>query len=234
MTCPHNSRVILFMSSRLRFIPLIAFCAITVSLSAQDQNLDAIRPKAEAGDPIAQFDLAKAYMDGKVVKKDPAQAVEWLKKSAGQGYVGAEFALGIMYQTGVFGLPKDQHEAANWFRKAAKQPNKAAQDQLSAMLTKGLISAEEANWHAAEPAVSQTLSHMPPNPPKDVKAKAAPFSLGDVETGLTGGITSKRMMTLVQKFGVDFKLSTVTRRRLADDGADDNLLTTISASKRSL
>jgi hypothetical protein len=221
------------MSSRLRLIPLIAFCAITVSLSAQDQNLDAIRPKAEAGDAIAQFDLAKAYMDGKVVKKDPAQAVEWLKKSAGQGYVGAEFALGFMYQTGT-GLPKDQHEAANWFRKAARQPNKAAQDQLSAMLTKGLISAGEANWHAAEPAVSQTLSHLPPNPPKDVKAKAAPFSLGDVETGLTGGITSKRMMTLVQKFGVDFKLSTVTRKRLADDGADDHLLTTISASKRSL
>jgi hypothetical protein len=42
------------------------------------------------------------------------------------------------------------------------------------------------------------------------------------------------MATLVQKFGVDFKLTAVARKRLADEGADDNLLQTISASKRLL
>jgi Sel1 repeat len=222
-----------FWTSRLGFLRVAAFCAIAVSASAQDQNLEAIRHKAEAGDPIAQFDLAKAYMDGKALQKDPGQAVEWLQKSASQGYVGAEFALGIMYQSGV-GLPKDQHEAARWFRKAAQLQNKASQDKLAAMLAQGLISADEANWHANEPTVSQTPQHAPPNPPKNAKGKPAPFSLADVETGLTGGITSKRMTTLVQKFGVDFKLSAVTRKRLADEGAEDSLLTTISSSKRSL
>ncbi len=219
------------MTSRLRLIRLVAFCAIAAaSISAQDQNLAAIRHKAEAGDPIAQFDLARAYMDGKVVKKEPGQAVEWLRKSAGQGYVGAEFALGFMCETGV-GLPKDQHEAAKWFLKAAKQQNKASQDKLSAMLAQGLISQQEADWHAAEPKVSQTL----PSPPKEPrKSTATPFSLGEVETGLAGGITSKRMTTLVQKFGVDFKLSADTRKRLAGEGANDNLLATISSSKRSL
>ncbi|MGD1078694.1 MAG: tetratricopeptide repeat protein [Candidatus Sulfotelmatobacter sp.] len=227
------------MTSRIRLIWLVVFCATTVAyVLAQDQNPDAIRHKAEAGDPIAQFDLAKLYIDGKLLKKDPGQAIEWLRKSAGQGYVGAEFALGIMYETGVVGLQKDPHEAAKWFLKAAKQQNRAAQDKLSAMLTQGLISAEEANWRAAQPTVSQTSPQtVPPtlpSPPKGAKGKAAPFSLGDVETGLAGGITSKRMATLVQKFGVDFKLSSITRKRLADEGADDNLLATISASKRSL
>ena len=65
-------------------------------------------------------------------------------------------------------------------------------------------------------------------------SKPAPFSLAEVETGITGGITSKRMATLVQQFGVDFKLSSVTRKRLTDEGADDNLLTTISAASRNL
>jgi hypothetical protein len=219
------------MTSCLPLIRLVAFCAITAaSVSAQDQNLDAIRHKAEAGDAIAQFDLAKAYIDGKMVPKDLGLAVAWLRKSAGQDYVGAEYALGIMYQTG-FGLPKDQHEAANWLRKAARQPNEKAQGQLSQMLAQGLISADEANWRAAKPTASPTLSGTL-KPPR--KSNATPFSLGEVETGLTGCITSKRMTTLVQKFGVNFKLSSVTRKRLADEGADDSLLATISSSKRSL
>jgi len=37
----------------------------------------------------------------------------------------------------------------------------------------------------------------------------------------------------VSTFGVDFKLGAGTRKRLADDGADDNLLATIASSKRS-
>jgi len=151
----------------------------------------------------------------------------WLQKSAAQDYFGAEYALGRMYQNGLGKLPKDQHEAASWFRKAAKQQNQASQDRLSEMLAQGLISGEEANWRAAEPTVSNL-------PKKPTKSKAAPFTLIEVETGLTGGITSKRMATLVQKFGVDFKLTAGARKRLADEGADDNLLQTISASKRLL
>jgi len=218
------------MKSRLPLILFVATFAITATfVVAQDQNLDALRRKAEAGDRVAQFDLAKAYIDGVLVKKDLGLAVAWLRKSASQDYVGAEYALGIMYQTG-FGLPKDQHEAANWFRKAARQANKAAQDRLSEIQAQGLISTEEANWRAKD----STASHTTPSPPKETKAKAAPFSLREVETGLTGGITSKRMTTLVQKFGVDFKLTPVARKRLLGDGANDNLLATISTSKRSL
>lgn len=215
-----------------RSIRLVAVCAITIaSVSAQERNLATIRQKAEAGDAIAQYDLARAYIAGTGVAKDPKQGLAWLRKSAGQGYFGAEYALAFMYQSGyqngTESVPKNQHEAANWFRKAARQQNKASQDRLSEMLAQGLISAEEANWRAAEPTAS--------GPSKETrKSKAFPFSLVEVETGLTGGITSKRMTTLVQKFGVDFKLSTVIRKRLAEEGADDNLLQTISASKRLL
>lgn len=216
----------------LRFIRLVAVCAITIgAVSAQNQNLATIRQKAEAGDAIAQYDLARAYIAGTGVAKDPKQGLAWLRKSAGQGYFGAEYALAFMYQSGYQNgaeqVPKDQHEAANWFRKAARQQNKASQDRLSEMLDQGLISAKEANWREAE--VTASIS-----PKETKKSKAMPFTLGEVETGLTGGITSKRMATLVQKFGVDFKLSAVIRKRLTDVGADDNLLQTISASKRLL
>ncbi len=98
------------------------------------------------------------------------------------------------------------------------------------MLALGAITANEANWHTAEPTASQAVSVKS----KPGKGGATPFSFAEVETGLNGGITSKRMTTLVQKFGVDFKLNAVIRQRLAGEGADDSLLATISASKRSL
>jgi len=227
------------MNFRFSLIGLVAFCVITGPfIYGQDQNLADVRQKAEGGDPIAQFDLARAYINGKDAAKDPVQGLAWLRKSADQGYFGAEYALAIMYLNGAATLPKDPHEAGQWFRKAAAQQNKASQDRLSEMLAKGLISADEANWQTATSAVSKVPPQIPPHSPpgsaKDTKGKAMAFSFGEVETGLTAGITSKRMATLVQKFGVDFKLSSFTRKRLADEGADDSLLATISASKRSL
>jgi len=221
-----------------RLIRLFAFCAITVaSISAQNQNLDDIRQKAEAGDAKAQCHLAEAYLEGKGIARDPVQGLAWLRKSVDQGFFGAEFALAYMYLNGAAKLPKDPHKAADWFRKAAKQQNKASQDALATMLAQGLISAEEANWREAGPAVAKTpqpVAHTAPSAQKQVKGRPAPFSLAEVETGITGGITSKRMATLVQQFGVDFKLSSVTRKRLTDDGADNELLAAISASNRSL
>jgi hypothetical protein len=73
----------------------------------------------------------------------------------------------------------------------------------------------------------------PHSTPKQTKTnKPPPFSFGEVETGLTGGITSKRMATLVSTYGVDFTLGASTRKRLSDEGADDNLLAIIALAKR--
>ena len=209
---------------RIQFIRTAAVCAIALaSASAQNQDIAVTRHKAEAGDPIAQFDLARAYIYGEQgVTVDPKQGLLWLRKSTDQGYFGAEYAMGRIYQTGAEGLPKDQHEAAKWFVKAARHQNKASQDRLAEMLAQGLISAREANWRVPEPRKEA------------VNDKPAPFSVAEVETGLKGWITTRRMATLVQQFGVDFKLSDITRKRLADAGADPDLLQIISAAKRPL
>lgn len=215
---------------RLKFMMLVAsFALATASVSAQTVEFDALRHKAEAGDAKAQFDLADAYSEGKGVAKDSAKGMEWLKRSALKGYAGAQVVLGYMYQKGI-NTEKDPSEAAKWYRKAAKQSDKdlkhaqTAQTHLSEMLSEGSISAKEADWHASEP--STTIAKQPKT------NKPPPFSVGEVETGLTRGITSKRMATLVNTYGVDFALSASTRKRLAADGADDTLLATIGSSKR--
>jgi len=220
------ARVQAFSSMIFRIlIRVVALCVVALtSASAQIKDIGVTRLKAEHGDPIAQFDLARAYLVGEGgVTIDAKEGLRWLRKSTDQGYVGAEYAMGYIYQTGKEGLPKDQHEAAKWFVKAARQQNKKSQEQLSEMLAQGLISAREANWREA--------ASTPPKPPK---SGAAPFSLAEVETGLKSWITTRRMATLVQQFGVDFQLSDATRKRLADAGADPDLLQIISSSKRSL
>ena len=214
------------MIRQLQLVRLVA-CAFTAAavLSqvqlAQAQSIADLLHKAQTGDAKAQYDLADAYFEGKGIAMDRKQGLVWLRKSAAQGYAGAEATLGYMYQKGIEIAP-DAQEAANWYRKAARQNNTKAQTHLTEMLSQGFISQKEAAWATPEPV-------------KEVKRSgpAAPFSLGEVETGLSGGITNKRMATLVSTFGVDFKLGAGTRKRLADDGADDNLLATIASSKRS-
>lgn len=196
-----------------------ALCVlIATTLSAQTPDFATALRNAKAGDAKAQYDLAAAYFQGTGISKDPKQGLVWLQKSAQQGYAAAEATLGFMYQNGVEVAP-DPHEAAKWYRKAAAQNVTKAQNHLSDMLAKGLISTQEAKWAI-------------PAPTKEAKsAKPPPFSLAEVETGLSGGITAKRMTDLVSKYGVDFPVNQVTRKRLSEAGADDSLLNTIASSK---
>lgn len=232
------------MKHRLHLICLIVVYIVTVaSTTAQTVDIAALQRKADAGDAKAQWDLAQAYWEGSGVPKDPAKGLDWLRKSAAQGYAGAEVTLGVLYQNGVQ-VGKDPHVAASWYRKAARQANKdakhaqTAQADLGAMAAQGVISVEEADWRAAEPGsepvqqANNTDVKTSAGKNSGSKSKTIPFSLSEVETGLTGGITSKRMATLVSQYGVDFSLSSSAKQRLTNDGADDTLLQTIASAKR--
>lgn len=190
------------------------------------QGIDWLRKAAESKHPAAQNALWVMYRKGfpPEIPKDPRQGLQWLQKSAVNGYPTAQYNLAVLYRDGdgEAGISQNPREAATWFRKAARQPGSdKSQAALLEMLQKKLISQREADWRAPQATNNSE------------KAKAAPFSLADVETGLKGWITNNRMAFLVQKFGVDFKLNTTTRKRLVDAGAQDNLLTAISNSRRS-
>jgi TPR repeat protein len=194
------------------------------------QGVEWLRKAASLDHAAAQFALWVMYRSGfpPEIPKDPAQGLPWLRKSADHGYSTAQYNLGLLYRDGdgETGVPRKPHEAAIWFRKAARQPGSTkSQAGLAEMLQQGLITKQEANWQAPEPSSA---------PPKPTKSGAAPFSLAEVETGLKGNITSKRLATLVQQFGVDFKLSDASQKRLVDAGAAPDLLLVISTSKRSL
>jgi TPR repeat protein len=197
------------------------------------KGVEWLRKAANLNHPAAERALGIMYINGgeQNIPKDPKQGLEWLRKSADQGYGPAEYNLGSLYLKGdtQTGVPRKPHEAANWFRKAARQQGVNSQTSLQQMLEEGLISKQEANWKAPEPVAK------PPAKPIEANTnQPKPFSLAEVEKGLQGGITCKRLSVLVDKFKVDFSLNAGTRQRLGQEGADDNLLATISASKLQL
>jgi TPR repeat protein len=62
--------------------------------------------------------------------------LKWWKLAAEQGYAGAQYNLGLMYDKGD-GVPQDYKTAVKWYRLAAEQGNALAQYNLGNMYEKG-------------------------------------------------------------------------------------------------
>ena len=94
---------------------------------------------AEDGDPIWQSYLGDAYAN----MEDYETAVFWWKKSAEQGFVNAQYNMGVAYHFGVGGVSKDYVQASFWYLSAAKQ------GYASAMINLGVIYDELENYEQA-------------------------------------------------------------------------------------
>lgn len=93
-----------------------------------------LRKAAEQGDTKVQYTLGQLFFaGGEFVPKDEAEAERWYRKAAQQGYMPAQFTLGVMYADGR-GVPKDEVEATKWFRKAAEQGHAGAPMQFGQSL----------------------------------------------------------------------------------------------------
>jgi TPR repeat protein len=80
-----------------------------------ERALAAVRRKATTGDVIAQFTLGSMLYYG---SPDMAQAIDWFRRAAAQGFSPAEFQMGQLFDFG-FGVPQDDGQALTWYRMAA-------------------------------------------------------------------------------------------------------------------
>jgi TPR repeat protein len=95
-----------------------------------------IKPLAEQGEAIAQYNLGQMYKMGRGVPQDYAEAAKWFRKAAEQGEAIAQNSLGVTYDKG-YGVPQDYVEAVKWYRKAAEQGEATAQSNLGFMYDQG-------------------------------------------------------------------------------------------------
>ena len=78
-----------------------------------------LKQASNNGHPAAQASMARRYMEGQGVDKDPERAVALAKKAAGQGHVGALELLAVWYRRGQ-GVEKNKELADSYERQAER------------------------------------------------------------------------------------------------------------------
>jgi len=92
-------------------------------------GLEYCRAGADAGDPAAAVEVAKAYLDGKIVARSPSAAAGFLGRAADLRHGEGAYMLAELYRTGE-GVQKDDEVAARWMRVAAEGGDKRAPFRL--------------------------------------------------------------------------------------------------------
>ena len=124
-----------------------------------NQALQILMPLASTSNhAMAQYFVARMYLEGRGTERNPAEAAKWMRKSAEQGVKEAQFQLGSLYARGE-GVPKDMEQAYGWLSVAAHLGNARAQEALGGIT----LSGEEKT--AAE-SLAQELINQYGQPPR--------------------------------------------------------------------
>ena len=142
------------------------------------------------------------------------QAVEWIRKSADQGLVFAQVALGDYYhgvknESGLylsgaspFNTPTDGVQAAQWYRKAADQGNAAAQVALASFYeTGGAVPQDLVEAYAYNSIARQKPIRVMPN-------DSAGFNLARLEESMSDDqIAAGKKRTIELQKEIDAKIA---------------------------
>jgi TPR repeat protein len=102
------------------------------AMLASGRTAEALRylhPAADAGDPVAQYNLGQMFKNGLRGAPDLVAAQELFKKAADQGHVGAAFELGLLHRDGLIGRA-DNVMAIAWLRRSAGSGYEWAQYEI--------------------------------------------------------------------------------------------------------
>ena len=106
------------------------------------------------GDPAAQYNLARLYLDGTGVEQDPRQAARWFNLAAEKGHRPAQALLGQLLVTGN-GVPVQRSRGLMWLTLASE----AADPQKEAWIGK-LYAQATAEASALDRADAQALTEQ--------------------------------------------------------------------------
>ena len=109
---------------------LLAVAMLTAC--SQEDELSSLQASAEAGDSMAQYNLAWHYLDGDEVPRNEAIAEQWFERSAAQGVGMSKYELGRLHKQRL--TEAEQRAALKWFEAAHADGISDARDELAAML----------------------------------------------------------------------------------------------------
>jgi len=97
------------------------------------KDIPSLKVLAEKGDARAQNELGLKYHIGQGVKKNPKEAVKWIRKAAEQGYANAQYNLGSIYSQGD-GVGSDAVRSYKWFFLAERSGHDKAKEARRKMI----------------------------------------------------------------------------------------------------
>jgi hypothetical protein len=156
-------------------LAVLAMPVQAAEISPPPPDLSSLRTKAEAGDAAFQAYFGYLYLNGSAgLAQDYEQAFKWYHKAAEQGYVAAQYNLGILYDEGL-GVVQNHEAGYFWLTLAAKASGKAdyAERRDKAGFTLSLAQIDELKKRAAawKPtkvmriAAPEAVSETKPAPP---------------------------------------------------------------------
>lgn len=115
---------------------LISVCSLILSISvyANDDNIQQLIKKAKQGDARAQNDLGVYYLE-QGYHDYGDKAFYWLSKSARQNFAQGQYNLGVFYDK----FKSQYYKAFDWYAKSAHQGNPLAQFELATAYQYGWI-----------------------------------------------------------------------------------------------
>jgi uncharacterized protein len=116
--------------------------------------LSILRPLAEKGDADAQEELARLYVEGWGVARDPAEALRWFERAAAQDHPTALYNLGRVYEKGLV-VGADRGKALEMFRSAAQLGDAEAEGRMGYLS----ITAQPPDYAAARRWFERSAAH---------------------------------------------------------------------------
>ena len=190
------------------------------------------RPSAEAGDALAQFNLALLHDSAASGMFDSARAADWYRRAARQGFAAAQFNLAVAYQMGR-GVGKDMTAALFWLLVASQAEDSAigaraieAARQFAAVMSEeaGAEAAARAKQWRAEPESQVSSVGEQDRTPymtlsdSDVmllqqRLKALGYDPGPID-GIAGEATQRAIAAFFEDSGREWRHGPLSHQRL--------------------
>ena len=97
----------------------------------------ALRTAALASDPVAAYEIAARYFDGRGIDANSAEALRWFELARAAGFVPAAYRLGGIYEKGQ-GVTKNLSEARRYYLLAAEGGHIKAMHNLAVLHAEGV------------------------------------------------------------------------------------------------
>ncbi|WP_181706319.1 peptidoglycan-binding protein [Chthonobacter rhizosphaerae] len=123
-------------------VPASTPASTTVPMPPEAVGSLPLRQAAASGNPVAQFEVAARYTEGRGVAQDLAEAAVWYERAALAGLAPAQYRLGSLYEKGQ-GVARDVKLAEAWYRRAADAGNAKAMHNLAVLNAEGGLGAAD-------------------------------------------------------------------------------------------